>query len=261
MQTGLRTNPNQKLTAEIARAGRLGFDFVDIDLAAPLAALESTPWGEIRSALDDHGLSATCHAASYLPWISPSPIVRQAALDELRRSIDAAQILGAPLLHLELVPWPLWMEEQEGCLLYHQLTEILMRHGSDRGVAIALANGSDNTHMLKFMRSIFAKAPGLRFALHVGYMNIRTRRSLTREFLFALGDRVACAIYSDNDGSADQRLAFGAPASGGIDLQKEVRDVKSFGFDGRVILDIGSDDALLALSLERMRTLWSTTKA
>ena len=82
----------------------------------------------------------------------------------------------------------------------------------------------------------------------------------TREFLFALGDRVACAIYSDNDGSADQRLAFGAPASGGIDLQKEVRDVKSFGFDGRVILDIGSDDALLALSLERMRSLWSTTK-
>jgi len=260
MQLGIRTNPLNKLISEIERAKRLGFAYVDIDLAAPRASLEGTPWNEIRSALDHHELGATCHAATYLPWISPSPIVRQAALDELRRSIDAAQILGAPLLHFELVSWPDWMEEQEGCLLYHQLAEILMRHGGERGVAVALANGTDNTHMLKFMRSIFARTPGLRFALHVGYLNIRTRRSLTREFLFALGDRVACAILSDNDGTADQRLAFGAPASGGINLKQEVRDLKSFGFNGRVILDIGSDDGLIALSAERIRTVWETTK-
>jgi sugar phosphate isomerase/epimerase len=261
MQPGIRTNPNRQLVPEIERASRLGFTFVDIDIAAPRAALETTPWGEIRAALDGHGVSATCRAAAYLPWVNPSPIVRQASLDELRRSIDVAQILGAPLLHFELVAWPEWMEEQDGCLLYHQLADILIRHGSERGVAIALSNGTDNTHMLKFMRSIFAKSPGLRFALNVGYLNIRTRRSLTREFLFALGDRVACAIYSDNDGSADQRLAFGAPASGGINLKQEVRDLKSFGFDGRVILDIGSDDDLVALSAERLRNVWASTKA
>lgn len=260
MQLGLRTNPLRSLASEIERAARLGFQFVDIELAAPRAALERVEWQEVRTALEDHGLTALCHAPDYLQWVSPSPIVRQAALDELRRSVDAAQILGARLLHLDLVLWPEWIEEQEGCLLYHQLVSILMRHGSERGVEIALANGTDNTHMLKFMRSIYQRTPGLRFALDVGHLNIRTRRSLTREFMFALGDRIACAVYSDNDGSADQRLAFGAPAAGGINLKQEVRDLKSFGFDGRVILDIGSEDELLSHSARRITELWAATQ-
>lgn len=260
MQLGLRTNPQQNLLNEIDRAGRLGVDFVDIELAAPRAALEQTQWQTVRARLDELHLACICHVPSYLSWVNPSPIVRQAALDELRRSIDAAEMLGAPLLSFDLVLWPAWMEEQEGCLLYHQLATILMRHGAERGVHVALANGTDNAHMLKYMRSIFARTPGLRLALHIGFLNIGTRRSLTREFLFAAGDRIASATFSDNDGSADQRLALGAPAAGGINLKQEVRDLASFGFDGRVILDIGSDDDLVAYSARRIRELWPKSK-
>ena len=60
-------------------------------------APESTDWPAVRSAVAEAGLGIVAHAAPYLPLDNPSPLVRQAALDELRRTIDVAQQLGAPI--------------------------------------------------------------------------------------------------------------------------------------------------------------------
>lgn len=61
----------------------------------------------MRRALADHGLAVVCHAAPYLPIDNASPLVRQAALDELRRTVDAAAILGATFTtHSRLAHFP-----------------------------------------------------------------------------------------------------------------------------------------------------------
>jgi len=103
---GMMNNPRTPLLSEIARAARLGFDFLDLTIEAPAAAPESTDWSAVHAALIDHNLRVVAHAAPYLPFTNPSPWVRQAALDELRRTLDIAGQLGAPFCTTHFVGWP-----------------------------------------------------------------------------------------------------------------------------------------------------------
>ena len=59
---GMLNNPRTPLLSEIARAARLGFDFLDLTLEAPAAAPESTDWTAVRAAL-------TIAVPSTRPWL------------------------------------------------------------------------------------------------------------------------------------------------------------------------------------------------
>ena len=141
MLLGAMNNPRRELMPQIARIAGDGFHFIDLTVEAPGAAPESTDWQQVATAIQDAGLDVVCHAAPYLPIHSPSPLVRQAALDELRRCIDVAQILGARLCTTHFLGWPAYLEEDEGYEYYAQLYTILLRHGREKGVHVALENG------------------------------------------------------------------------------------------------------------------------
>ena len=54
MQVGLMTNPAQPVVDEITWAARHGFTVVDVEMAAPHAALESTDWRAVGAAAREH---------------------------------------------------------------------------------------------------------------------------------------------------------------------------------------------------------------
>lgn len=256
MQLGFMNDPAANLLSEVKWIAANGFDFIDLTIEAPGAATERTDWQNVRSALADARLGVVCHSAPYLPIGNPSPLVRQAAMDELRRSIDAAQIVGARLCTMHFDGWPRHLSDAEGYEYYRQLGTLLVRHGEERGVAVALENSTRNQHQLKHFREIFQRIPGLRLLLDVGHVNIKTARSLTRDYLFALADRLAHVHMSDNDGTSDGHLPLGAPVRGGIQPLKELRDLRSFRYDGTITLEVFGDRRLLLASAQLVRELW-----
>jgi sugar phosphate isomerase/epimerase len=256
MRVGAMNNPRTPLLEEIAWFGANGFDYVDLTVEAPGAAPESTDWRAVRAAIADAGLGVVCHAPPYLPVENPSPLVRQAALDELRRCVDVAQIVGAPLCTTHFTGWPRYLSDNQGYEYYRQLYAILAQHGQERGVAVALENMPDAPHQLKHFREIFQRVPGLLLLYDAAHGNVKTARSQTRDYLFALADRLAHVHLSDNDGKADLHLPFGAPMRGGLDLAHELRELRTFGYDGTITLEVFGDRRWLLLSRDLLREAW-----
>ena len=256
MKIGAMNDPHRNLVSEIDWIGRNGFDYIDLTIEAPGAAPEATDWTLVRQAISDSGLAVVCHAPPYLPIENPSPLVRKAAMDELRRCIDVAQTVGAPLCTTHFMGWPRHLSEKDGYEYYRQLYTILVKHGAERGVAVAMENMPHNKHQLKHFREVFQRVPNLKLLLDVGHVNVQTARSLTRDYLFALVDRLAHVHLSDNDGERDLHLPPGAPMSGGINLLQELRDLRSFRYDGTITLEVFGDRRWLLASAQLVRETW-----
>ena len=256
MRLGAMNNPRSDLFKEIQWIGENNFDFIDLTIEAPAAALDTTDWRAVGRAIQDAGLHVVCHTAPYLPINNPSPLVRKAALDELRRSIDAAQIVGASLCTIHFLGWPSYLSDADGYEYYRQMLEILVRHGQERGVAVAMENGIHNKHQHKYFREIFHRVPDLKLLFDIGHGNVGTARSMTSEYFFSLADRVAHIHLSDNNGREDQHLPIGAPKSGGINLLKELRVLRSFKYDGTITMEVFGDRRWLLASAELVRELW-----
>ena len=259
MRLGAMNDPRLPLQDEIKWIAGHGFDFIDLTLEAPAAALESTDWRTVSDCIRDSGLAVICHAAPYYPIENPSPIVRQAALDELRRSIDAAAILGSHLCTTHFQGWPKHLSEAEGYEYYRQMYDILIRHGESQGVAIALENRPENRHQLKHFREIFHRLPDLKLLFDIGHGNIKTAKSMTRDYLFALSDRLAHVHLSDNAGLTDDHLPIGAPTQGGIDLGHELRGLRSFRYDAGITVEVFGDRRWLLASADMIREKWETS--
>lgn len=256
MQVGAMNAPQGDVFEEIRWIAANGFDFIDLTIEAPSTPTEATPWKGVASAIEESGLGVVCHTAPYLPIGNPSPLVRQAALDELRRSIDVAQIVGAPLCTMHFMGWPSHLSDQEGYEFYRQMLSILVQHGEDRGVAVAMENGIDNRHLHKYFREIFQRVPGLKLLYDIGHGNLATAKSMLREYLFSLNDRLAHIHISDNNGVEDLHLPFGAPMRGGIDLLQNLRTLRSFQYNGTITVEVFGDRRWLAESARLLREQW-----
>ncbi|MEZ4656976.1 MAG: TIM barrel protein [Caldilineaceae bacterium] len=206
------------MATEITWIGENGFDFVDLCMEAPGAALEKNRLARRGSAIARGWLKGVvCQAAAYLPTDSPSPLVRQAAMDELRRALDAAQMVGAALCTTHFHGWPAYLSEHEGYEYITQLYQVLLKHGAERGITVALENSPRNLHQLKYFRQIFHRLPELKLAYNIGHSNVSTNATgQTREYLFSFADRLAHVRLSDNDGSAPQQLPPGAASAAAL---------------------------------------------
>lgn len=260
MRIGIQTRSDRPLLEEIQWCVDEKFEFIEIALAAPGAALESTAWGKIADRLAESGLAIRCLAAHYLPIDNPSPLVRQAALDEFRRSVDAAARIGASLLSVNWRGWPGYMSEAEGYAFTTQWLEILVRHGRDRGVQIGLVNSADNRHQLKYFRETFHRVPGLRFTYNIGNSRVGVPQSLTRDYMFALADRLSLVQLSDNNGQAAQHLPIGATGESALDLAHELRTLRTFRYDGDIVLDMFGQRRWVTGSRDLIREVWEQSK-
>ena len=257
MQLGMVTNPSNSLANEISWVAGNGFAVIDLTLEAPGASPESIKWSEVKATIADRRLMVIGRAATYLPLENPAPLVRQAALDEARRAIDATAALSGTLCTLRFRGWPRHLDEANGYEYYRQLFGLLLTHGADRDVQIALENRAENAHQLKWFREIFQRLPDLKLAYHMGHANVGTLQSMTRDYLFALAERLVHVRISDNDGRHNAYLPLGAPAEGGIDFPRDLQILHSFRYDKTLSLQIDGDRRWANASAELLREWWS----
>src|SRR5439155_9125560 len=100
MLIGTMNNPANDLLAEIEWMATMGFDFIDLTLEPPLASLVNLDLNSVRSALQAKNLRVVGHTAYYLPLSSPFESLRRAAVDELKRCVEAFAMLGAKWMNL-----------------------------------------------------------------------------------------------------------------------------------------------------------------
>ena len=256
MQIGAMNDPHRQLFGEIEWFAANGFDYIDLTIEAPGAAAESTEWQAVATAIRQAGLDVVCHTAPYLPIDNPSPLVRGAAVDELRRSIDVAQIVGAKLCTMHFMGWPAYLSDAQGYEFYRQMLEILVRHGQERAVLVAMENSPDNRHQHKYFREIFQRVPDLKLLFDIGHGHLATAKTMTREYLFSLNDRLAHIHISDNNGIEDLHLPFGAAIRGGMDLAANLRVLRSFRYDGTITVEVFGDRRWLLASVALLREEW-----
>lgn len=257
MKLGIVNNPRRSLFDEVQWIAERDFQYLDLLLEAPCAAVESVDWRQIADALKDADLAVVCQTPHYLPLNNPSPIVRQAALDEVRRAIDVAQLLEAPLLTLTFPGWPDHLSERSGYEFIEQMLGVLISHGQARQVDIALENSPQNQHQLKYFREIFHRQPDLKLTYDIGHGNVLTAATHTgRDYLFALSQHLAHVHLSDNNGLSDDHLLPGAPDSGGIDLDWEIRNLKNFRYGDSITLEIGGDRRWVVAFAALFRSEW-----
>lgn len=258
MQLGVVTNPRNSLAKEIDWAADNGFELIDLALEAPAAAPEAVKWGEVKAAIADRGLAVICHAATYLPLDNPAPLVRQAALDEVRRAIDVTAALDSTVCTVRFCGWPGHLDEAGGYEYYRQLLGMLLKHGEVQGVQVALENRAQNEHQLKWFREIFHRVPGLKLVYNMGHGNVGTLQSMTREYLFALADRLVHLRISDNNGRENAYLPLGAPGTGALDFTRDLQTLRSFRYDGTIALEIAGDRRWVKASADLFQGWWTT---
>src|SRR5579872_7095577 len=100
MLIGTMNHPARDLLTEIEWMAQMGLEFLDLSLEPPKAAVGKIHLPAVRAALEKHRLPVVGHTAYYLPLCSPFESIRRAAVDELKRCLEAFALLGARWMNL-----------------------------------------------------------------------------------------------------------------------------------------------------------------
>src|SRR5262245_37696936 len=95
MLIGTMNHPARDVVQEIEWMAAMGMQFVDLTLEPPAAASWRIDPHAIRAVLERHRLPVVGHTAYYLPIDSAIEEIRQAAVTELRRCLEAFSTIGA----------------------------------------------------------------------------------------------------------------------------------------------------------------------
>jgi sugar phosphate isomerase/epimerase len=104
MLIGAMNHPGRPVLEEIEWMAAMGLDFIDLTLEPPQAAVWNVDLERTRALLEKRGLRVVGHTAFYLPLASPFDSVRQAAVQEAKRCLQAFARLGVSWMNLHPDP-------------------------------------------------------------------------------------------------------------------------------------------------------------
>jgi len=259
MLIGTMNHPARAVLPEIEWMAEMGFDFVDLTLEPPAAAVWKINLEDVRKALLEHGLPVVGHTAFYLPLCSPFESIRKAAVEELKYCIEAFAQLGAEWMNIHPdrnVPMHdrKWIIERN----IQSLRELLPV-AEECGVGLMIENLPGEFNTLAQLAQLLDPLPSLGLHLDIGHANLMVEKNTTTEILENYGSRLRHVHLHDNKGgSADLHLALG---SGNLDIPKHIRTLKQSGYDGTITLEVFTADRhFLAYSRDVLRQLWDQTE-
>jgi sugar phosphate isomerase/epimerase len=259
LKIGMMNNPQMDLLEEIAWAERNRFDFLDLTLEPSAAHPKQIQVKPTRRALQDAGLKIIGHTAYYLPWASPFETIREAALTEMRWTLEVFSELGAFKVSVHpdrSIPFAL----NSKAILEKNMESLerMEKMAKPLGIQILVENMDRFFNTTGQIREVLERMPGLGFHLDVGHANLNVEKNRTEEFLEAFRDRLVHVHVSDNFGKKeDLHLPLGA---GTIPWKKIVSRLKKSGYDGTVTLEVFSPDRrYLLFSRDKLRELWESS--
>jgi len=248
-------NPAAKLHREIARAAKLGMDYLELTLEPPYTVADDLNPAEVRRWLGDRGLDVVGHTAYYLPLASPLKRLRRAALEELRRNWEVFAALG--ITQATVHPdhrFPNGYTVADIVARNIETFGELARWGKELGVTVLVENLDGIWGQPKHLRALLAAVPELGWTLDIGHANLGVPQNRTVELLRTCGARLRHVHLSDNDGHRDLHLPLG---TGRVPCKRLVRYLRTQGYNGTFTLEVfEAKEGYFRLSCELVREWW-----
>ena len=265
MRFGAMNFPILPLLEQIDEIGRMGFDYLELALDAPLGhhGIVSSIQADITRALNDNGLGLVCHMPTFVSTADLTEAIRRASAEEMHRSLDVAFALGAEkvVLHPSMVVGlgAFALDKVRG-YAFEFLADIVLI-AQQMNMTICFENlfpkcliGVEPDEL----EEIFKLFPTLKLTLDTGHANIDDQGK-GRLMLLAekFGKRIGHLHFSDNHGKRDDHLAIG---EGIINFPGLVKTLKRVGYDDTITLEVfDKDRQKLVDSRERIKAMFSGT--
>ena len=257
MQIGAMNHPQKNVLSEMAWMAAARLDFIDLTLEPPVAAAWQVDTPLIRARLEELNLGVVGHTAYYLPIGSPFESLRQAAVLELRRCLDAFAQVGVRLMNIH--PDRYAPMHDHAFLVQRNLQSLgeLLDYGRAVGVGIMIENMPGEFNTANQLGELLDPLPDLGLHLDIGHANLQVVTNQTEAILARYQRRVRHVHLHDNKGGAkDLHLPLGA---GKLDTQRHLQALKRTGYDGTITLEVFTPDVHdLLRSREILRRLWES---
>jgi sugar phosphate isomerase/epimerase len=257
MKIGAMNNPAKNILEEIDWIGENGFDFVDLTYEPPSSGNFNV--SEIKEHLKHYNLKIVGHTNPTLPAIYPIRKIREACLDELKKSADFLSILGAEKISIH----PFYLRgHQDERVTYERNIDVLNQiseYCQNIGIQPMFENYITPFASPQAFLEIKKRVKGIKIHLDVGHCNLAGRSDkVTEEFFKKFKEDIIHLHMHDNKGFKDEHLPLGC---GTIDWIKIIEILKRSGYDGTITLEVFSPDKeYLSISREKLLKLWKSTK-
>ncbi len=255
MQIGAMNHPAADVVTQVRSFAALRLDFIDLTLEPPMTAPRQVRAKELKKVIADSGLGVVGHTAYYLPLGSPFDSLREAAVEELRRSAEVFAELGVRWMNVHPDAYAPMHDRAFSVGRNAKSLAELLGFGQQLGVGIMIENLPGQFNTAEQLGDLLAPLPQLGLHLDIGHANLDVERNTTPAILAAHGARVRHVHLHDNKGGhADLHLPLG---SGTLDVPGHIRELKGSGYDATITLEVFSPDTqYLSYSRDVLRRLW-----
>jgi sugar phosphate isomerase/epimerase len=252
MKIGMMNDPAVDPVAEARWAAEHGFDFLDLTMEGPAAAVEQIDVRALQAVLAESDLRIIGHTPWYLPFGSPIPQVRAGAVAAVAATFETFAALGSRFVNVHV-------DKGVGAFAYDDTLRwnaesfaALAEGAQEFGLTVIVENVVNNFNTAKAFRTLLDAHPALRFHLDIAHANVKGDR--TAEFLKQHADKLVHVHVSDNKRTSDDHLPLGV---GAINWREQLGLLKGSGYDGTITLEIFTPDrAYLIENRDRLRRLW-----
>ncbi len=263
---GNSTRPSHEILEEIEETGKLGFDYVEINIEGPKAYAEDLRRRKekILRLLRKYGMFAVGHSMWFVDFGIPYENVRKGWVEEGKKDIDVAMELGMKLLVFHLLSSnPLILKDRRMLrkILNNNIKSMkeLVEYGRERGVGIVMENGiGKELSNLSNYKYVTDRVKGLGVHIDIGHALMLGGMKNVMKFIRTFGKKIEHIHMHDNRGSEDDHLPLGL---GELDYEKVARALKKIGYDKTITFEVfAREQDLAALSAEKFKKAWGSRK-
>ena len=262
MQYGAMNFPVMPVLDEIENIARLGFDYLELAMDPPMAhhSVLTANRTAIAKAIADHGLGLVCHLPTFVSTADLTESLRQASVDEMRRSLEVAHTLGAKkvVLHPSMIGGMGTFVPATAKDYAFEFFAQMVAAAEELQMTICLENMFPRNRIgvtPEDLDEIFTAFPSLQLTLDTGHAHIDDpRNDRLLQLVERFGNRLGHLHFSDNRGRRDDHLAVGR---GTVNFVELVRRLKKIGYNDTLTLEVFEQDRqLLVDSRRRIKTLF-----
>lgn len=252
MKLGIMNDPRLDACDEARWAAQNGFEFLDLTVEGPGATLEQIDTPLLRTILNDAGMDIIGHTAWYLPFASPVPRLRQAAIESVVETFDMFTELGAQWVNVHIGRGLRIFDHQDTLKWNSESFAALAERAEPYGLGIMIEHIPDPEMKISDLRAIMNADNRLGFHLDVGHAYVGGDK--LEGLLKTFKSRLVHVHLSDNWYRTDDHLPLGV---GRIDWPRAISLIQETGYDSTITLEVFSPDRdYLLLSARKVREWW-----
>lgn len=256
MRLGAMNDPRQNACEEARWIAEHGFDFLDLTIEGPGAAVEQIDRAELRAILDGSGLGIMGHTAWYLPFASPFARVRQAAIESTVDLFETFAELGIQWVTVHVARGHKAFDHNDILRWNGESFSQLAERAKEYNLSIMVEHVPDHDLRISDLRTILNADARLGFHLDVGHAFVGGDK--LEGLLKAFHKRLVHVHLSDNWYRTDDHLPLGA---GRIEWPRAIQLIKHAGYDDTITLEVFSPDRdYLLLSAQKVRGWWEAVE-